>query len=302
MKNKYSEIAQWCFLAIFAFSLHACAQPPLPEASESTSAAYQGFRDPQRVEIRGYKGEAMEPFITHDGQYLIFNNSNDPRTNTNLQYAARVDDLTFDYRGELHGANSTALDGVPSLDRDGNLFFISTRSYGQTLSTLYFGQFNAGEISDVRLVPDISLRQPGMVMFDAEIADDGNTLLVVDGRFTGDPIPKSADITIATRDGKSFRREPNSPFIMKNINTSALEYAPAISSDLLELFFTRILANGDPAIFRSARRKVDEPFDIPQKIGAITGFVEGPTLSADGRTLYYHQREDGLFAIYRVTR
>jgi len=43
----------------------------------------------------------MEPFITRDGRYLLFNNSNDPLVDTNLHYAERIDDLTFAYRGEI---------------------------------------------------------------------------------------------------------------------------------------------------------------------------------------------------------
>jgi hypothetical protein len=41
---------------------------------------------------------------------------------------------------------------------------------------------------------------------------------------------------------------------------------------------------------------------VPQKIQAATGFVEGPSLSADEKSLYYHKREADLFVIYRVTR
>src|ERR671926_14237 len=44
---------------------------------EPAPAQYHGFGTPQRVTIRGYDGEAMEPFITRDGRYLFFNNRND---------------------------------------------------------------------------------------------------------------------------------------------------------------------------------------------------------------------------------
>jgi hypothetical protein len=94
----------------------------------SYADVYRGFRDPKPVTIRGYSGQAMEPFLTRDGRYLLFNNSNDPATDTDLQYAERVDDGTFDYRGKIRGANSAALDAVPSMDREGNLYFVSTRS------------------------------------------------------------------------------------------------------------------------------------------------------------------------------
>ena len=67
--------------------------------------------------IRGYDGDAMEPFITKDGRWLLFNNRNDPRINTDLHFAARVDDLTFTYKGEIKGVNTAALEGVPSVDQ-----------------------------------------------------------------------------------------------------------------------------------------------------------------------------------------
>src|SRR3954469_14134647 len=157
------------------------APPPGPE--------YQGFGAPQRVAIRGYAGDAMEPFITRDGRYLFFNNRNDPRVDTNLHYAERIDDVTFAFRGELQGVNSKVLDAVPSMDRDGNLYFISTRSYFQTLSTLYRGRFDGGTVSGVELVPGVSLRRAGALIFDAEISPGGDVLFMADGEFAGGEVP-----------------------------------------------------------------------------------------------------------------
>jgi hypothetical protein len=182
------------------------------------------------------------------------------------------------------------------------MFFVSTRSYKETLSTLYRGRFHDGTVSDVRLVMGVSRRQPGIVMFDAEIAADGNTLFVVDGEFTGGPHPRTADIAIAVRDGAEFRRLASSGELLKNVNTAALEYAPAQSSDLLELFFTRAAGSGPPAIFRTVRASAAAPFETPQRVAALTGFVEAPALSDDGRSLYYHKLEGGRFLIYRVSR
>jgi hypothetical protein len=276
----------------------ACSPHNVPGPAPAPAAGdYRGFGSPQAVNIRGYTGDAMEPFITRDGRYLFFNNRNDPSVDTNLHYAERVDDLTFDYRGEIKGANSTALDGVASMDRDGNFYFVSTRSYAQTLSTIYRGRFSGGTVTGVALVPGISLNKSGMVNFDAEISPGGEALFFVDGEFTGGPNPKSADIVVAIRDGAGFRRHPASAQFMSNVNTPALEYAPAISADLLELFFTR-----DLVIYRSVRANRDVPFGVPQRVGAITGTVEGPTLSADGRSLYYHKLDGNRFAIYRVAR
>ena len=287
------RIALALALAAAACSPQRSAVPP--------AAEYHGFGAPQRVAIRGYNGDAMEPFITRDGRYLFFNNSNAPRVDTNLHYAERIDDVTFDYRGELKGANSQALDAVASMDREGNFYFISTRSYFETLATVYRGRFRAGEVSGVALVSGVSLGRRGMLVFDAEISPGGEALFLADGEFAGGEVPKSADIAVAIRDGAGFRRHPASAEFMRNVNTPALEYAPSISADLLELFFTRA-APGEVAIYRSQRRSRDEPFGVPERVAAITGFAEAPSLSADGRSLYYHRLEGNRYVINRISR
>jgi hypothetical protein len=292
-------------LAALVSALSACAPQHADDGTIPRAAAeYRAFGAAQRVTIRGYDGDAMEPFITNDGRYLLFNNRNDPRTNTNLHFAERVDDLTFQYRGEIGGVNTPVLEGVPSVDREGYLYFISVRSYQETFSTLYRGRFDNGTVSGVELVGGVSQRKPGIVMFDAEIAVDGRTLFVVDGHFTGGPVPKSADIAMAVRDGSGFRRLHASAELLKSVNTGALEYAPAVSGDLLELFFTRMAGplGSPPVILRSARRRVDEPFGIPERVSAITGHVEAPALSGEGRALYYHKLEGNRFEIYRTAR
>ena len=102
------------------------------------------FANPTRVTINGWSDTAMEPFLSRDGAYLFFNNSNAPNVDTNLHYARRVDDLTFDYVGPLDGANSTVLDAVASEDDAGTFYFITLRSYATDLVTLYRGAFSGG--------------------------------------------------------------------------------------------------------------------------------------------------------------
>lgn len=262
------------------------------------------FDDPQRVTVRGYDGDEMEPFITRDGRYLLFNNSNDPSVNTNLHWAERIDDRTFAYKGEIQSVNTSALEGVASMDRHHTLYFVSTRSYEKSLSTIYRATFSNGHVSNVEIVPGISRMEPGMVNFDAEISADGNTLYFVDGRFAGGGVPETADIVIAEREGNGFHRRADSGQIMQNVNSAVLEYAPCISADGLTLFFTR-LRNGlgaSPAIYMAQRSNATEPFGSPLKLVAIEGFVEAPTLSPDEKSLYYHRRESGKFVLYRVTR
>jgi Tol biopolymer transport system component len=260
------------------------------------------FANPQRVTIQGYSDHAMEPFISRDGKYLFFNNSNDPAVDTNLHWAERIDDLTFRYKGEIGGANSTKLDGVPSMDRNGIFYFVSTRSYDQTASTIYRGSFDNGTVTGVDLAPGVSIATPLIVNFDAEISPDGQTLYFVESRFSASGQPQTADILIATWNGSTFVRDGNSANIMKEVNTSKnLEYAPAISSSGVELFFTR-LEGSSTSIYVATRTDASSPFGAPRKITAATGFVEGHTLSPDEKSLYYHKREVSLFVIYRVTR
>jgi WD40-like Beta Propeller Repeat len=263
------------------------------------------FDNPERVTIRGYDGDAMEPFISRDGRYLLFNNNNDPAKKTDLHWATRIDDLTFEYKGKLDGANTgNALDGVASMDRQLTLYFVTLRSYETSLSTIYRGVFANGKVSKVDIVPGISLKEMGMVNFDAEISPDGNTLYFADGRFAGGGLPKTADIVMAERAGNGFHRRADSEKIMQNVNSAVLEYAPCISADGLMLLFTR-LRNGlgaEPSIYMAQRGSTSESFGQPLKLTAIEGYVEAATLSPDEKSLYYHRRDGGKFVLYRVTR
>src|SRR5205823_4594729 len=108
---RYRRVVKQPIALALALAAAACGSQ---RSSTPVAAEYHGFGAPQRVAIRGYSGDAMEPFITRDGRYLFFNNRNDPRVDTNLHYAERIDDVTFAFRGELQGANSKVLDAVPS--------------------------------------------------------------------------------------------------------------------------------------------------------------------------------------------
>ena len=191
-------------------------------------------------------------------------NGNDPRINTNLHFAERGDGLTFSYKGEIKGVNTAALEGVPSLDRQGILFFVSTRSYTETLSTLHRGRWNDGDVSGVELAAGVSQRQPGMVTFDAEIAGDGKTLFIVDGRFTGGQVPETADIAIAIRDGASFHRLPPDSDTLLRVPNHRGRAGVAGTPRFLDraarrVFFTLVRVGGQPttAILRSARESAD---------------------------------------------
>jgi Tol biopolymer transport system component len=271
------------------------------------AAGYGTFADPQPVTINGYLGSAEEPFITPDGAYLLFNSSEAVPTFA-LELARRVDAQTFEYQGEIQGENVNEpefLSGTPSLDAQGNLYFISNRSYSQTLSTVYAGDFSQGTVTGVHLVPGVAGEAPGKVDFDVDVSPDGSTLYVSVGQFGVDGGPTSSSIVIFDRAGAGFTRDPKSAKILRAVNqVGTLDYAADASSDGLELFFTAATpALGlRPQIYRATRSSTSKPFGGVERIGAISGFAEAPSISADGTTLYYHELVGSEVEIETVTR
>jgi hypothetical protein len=274
------------------------------DSDTMAEAKAASFSNPQPVAITGYNQDAMEPFITRDGNFLFFNNSNAPNVDTNLFWATKIDDLTFQFQGEIGGVNSPALDAVASMDLSNNFYFVSTRSYATSLSTIYSGPYSNGSVSTVAIVPGVSPLHGGLVDFDSEISADGNTLYFTEGLFTGGSIPQSSEVMLARRSGSGFVRDSASKKIFRTINDGGkLNYAADTSADELEIFFTRLNAKLEASIFMATRKTTAKPFGAVKKIKAITGFVEAPTISPDGKSLYYHQRnQSGVFSIYRVTR
>jgi hypothetical protein len=273
------------------------------EVVPSESISFEGA---QKVTITSYSDHAMEPFFSRDGTILMFNNSN-AADNTNLHWATRVNDSTFQYQGEIAGVNSESLEGVPTMDTHGKFYFVSTSNYVQTLESLYQGDFNNGTVTNVIPVANVSLYQNGWLNFDVEVNADGETLYFVDGRFDESGGPYEADLVIAQKVSGEFQRLSNSDQLLANINTDELEYAACISANNLELYFTRVVTpittSSQPEIWVATRSAIHDPFRAPEKIENITGFVEAATLSPDGEILYYHKLgTDDKFSLYLTRR
>lgn len=265
------------------------------------------FLNDARVRIEGYNGSAMEPFITRDDQYLFFNNSSSDSPDMNLHFAKKITNTSFEYLGELPGTNTESLEGVPTMDENGNLYFTSLRSYTTSFKSLYGGIFDGTVLLDVGSI-DQSLNPKinGIINFDSEVSANGQTLYYATGKFSENTFPDEANLQIATLVNDQFRRLDNSDDIMININSGLLEYAAAISEDELELFYTRALITEEETqirIFNASRNSKSEPFDFPEVVGSIIGIqTEGPSISSDGKRLYYHKNENGGFGIYMVSR
>ncbi len=293
---------QELLLSFLLLLLSACTH----QSKKSETNKTIEFSQPVKVEINGYGGNVMEPFLSRDGNTLLFNNLNSLPENTNLHWATKINDTTFQYQGEIAGVNTIDLEGVPTLDNAGNLYFVSNRDYANTLSTLYQCTFSNGAATNVQLITGVSKLEAGWVNFDAEVSANGRSLYFVDAQFDQTGNPSTADLVIAQKNGSGFKRLSNSKEILQSINTDALEYAACISNDELELYFTRLqlpfTATSSPEIFVSTRQNINEAFGSPLKIKSITGFTEACTISPDKKILYYHKKENNKFVLYLVRR
>ena len=269
----------------------------------------QLFQHPKKVSIIGLNFSAMEPFISRDGLYLFFNSDkDDPHgANKDIYYAERIDDLTFRYKGEVKGINTSVVDGVPTMDRDNNFYYVSVKNYDMEhdFTTVYRGKFSDGHVRDIQALPELSLRSPGWLNMDIEISADGLTLYSTQTWFGDGPPPTKSYFFSASLKGDKFIADKNSADIFKNINTDDLEYAASISSDDLEIFFTRgsnFHSFPKFASFRATRSDVNAPFSNPEPIKAITGFAEAPAVTDEGKLIYYHKKDKGRFYIYALER
>lgn len=284
-------------------------QLPVDSESELTSDLY---RKPQPVVIAGYTGDAMEPFISPNGQYLFFNNSNDAKVDTNLYYARRTGNLSFRSLGELPGVNSPSLDAVASMDIAGHFYFTTLREYDLTRASLFTGDFDGSGVRNVHRVPgDFYPGFPGYVDMDAGISPDGQTLFIsVAHIIPGAPAPKSSELQMATLTNRVFHRDERSTILLININNGALNYAPCISANGLELYFTRASRRVAPSgtlqpsvrIMIATRTATNNSFGKPQVLAALKGFVEAPTISLDEKEMFFHKKLGDHYVIERAER
>lgn len=263
------------------------------------------FSNPTRVSILGYTGDAMEPFLSPDGEFLFFNNSNVDPTKTQLFFATKVDKNNFQFVGPVNGANlSGILSAVASVDERGNFYFISLRSYSTDFNTLYGGFFNSGVFAGLyEVVDDFNVKQPGVVVSDASVGADGQTMV-----YTREVLGESpaAFLYLANKHGDSFVTDPNSEVILQNVNAAGLlTYAGDLSSSGLVLYYSQ--SNPTLQIFQilmSTRSSLLRCFGPPAVILATgaTNAAEAPTISPDGSTLYYHQLVNGVYEIFEMSK
>lgn len=275
---------------------------------------YPAFGSQKEVTVTGLNFDAMEIFISPDGNTLFFNSLNSGG-NTNLYYATKVDDTTFTYQGLLGGCYDSSpnhLDAVASMDSMNNFFWISVRDYPTVFENLHRGEYSAGNVTNItRVYGDFNIFSPGWLIMDGTINYQGNLLYYNNAYFNNCTygMPCKARLGVAQKVNDSiFNKLPNTDAIFANVNdTNYLVYAPQITKDGLELYFTRIL-NGtvNSEICVSVRNNPAAPFSLPNVIYSNNGYVpEAATLTFDKQKMYYHQKDGtGIFKInmrYRIS-
>jgi hypothetical protein len=189
------------------------------------------------------------------------------------------------------------------MSADDRFCFVSPRDYRRTRISVFCGAFDGSHVNDAAPQAALATDRLGRLVFDVEISADGKTMVFAEGSFSGGDTPDESDLYLATLGPHGFDRTPGNKMLAA-VNTGELEYAPALSADGLELYFTRLTGIWmfrSPKIFRAVRQSTDEPFGKPVEVQGIEGFVEGPTVAADG-TLYFHKRVGDRFEIWRLPR
>lgn len=306
---------------------------PIPEPGEEIVDLYE---TPQLVKIVDYDDDLMEPCVTGDGAFVFFNNNNSDKIETHLRIAKRMGPNKFLFLGTVAGTQSEAKDMAPSIDDALNFYFTSLRTYDSNHQSLFVGKLvglpagggaaPAGEglgkpaVAAVAVVPgDISSSEFGLINMDCCISADGNTLVISRARFEfGDAVPHESDLLQAKKADGKFVIDPDSARLYARVNTRALEYAPCLSHDGLELYFTRAssapgdarandlgLSPGALAYLRimvATRASVNDAWGEPKAIKSIQGFVEAPTLTADGKEMFFHKQDHGKYCLFRTLR
>jgi len=270
------------------------------------------YENPMEVTINGYTDHAMEPFISPDGQTLFFNSLNNG-IDTKLYYATKSTETTFTFMGELAGTNQVSdpqLNAVAGLDIGNVFYWVSLRDFPVERDNLFYGSYYNGSIIDIgRIHGDFYNYNAGWLVMDHGISVDGQTFYYNNARFDGTNCtgPCETILGIAKKTANdTFMKTTDSDTILQNINDQAfIYYAPYITRDNLELYYTRYLKgsidNNTIVEICVATRTTDNAIFSEPKVlffdSIINNIIEAPTLTSDKAVMYYHKKINGIHKI-----
>ena len=296
----------------------ACSGPdPVAVCGPKGSSGW-GRPRPVRVERPdggAFEGSVEEPEVVDfaGGRWLLFNDeaSNDRKD----LFLARedADGGRFVVQDGPVGAdaNSDAVDGNPTADQDGQVYFVSSRGYPNPTETVFQarlevdGASGRARLAEVRRAQGLSREGVPWVTMGVHLSRDGAWLFWDEAKFDKNP-PSQSDVVASRRTDAGYARlpGPEQAALLGHVNSPAyLEYAEFLSPDGLELYFTRTavdrlwLPRSVSCLMVARRADLSQPFGVPVGLWAAGPgpgvLLEAPALSPDGQLLYYHRRAKG---------
>jgi hypothetical protein len=117
----------------------------------------------------------------------------------------------------------------------------------------------------------------------------------------GDSIQAAGDSSTAGDPTSCVWGPFSTPVNLTAINSTDTDWGPGLSADGLELLFSSDRDGSNYEIWRATRAAADQPFVLDRKLDELTlaGWQGGPTLSADGLTLFYRSGAQQLWTASR---
>ena len=189
--------------------------------------------------------------------------------------------------------NSSAVDGIPSITANGELYFNSMRpgGYGH-IDTWVTTRASISEPWDapVNLGPMINSSSADA----SEISVDGLSLMISSNRSGG---YGGQDLWVSTRPTLSDAwSEPVN--LGPTVNSSVWDWDTALSADNRFLFFTSQHSGGSGGddLWLTNRATINDPWSTPRNLGPVVNSSyhdDFPGISFDGSTLYFNSNRPG---------
>ncbi len=313
-------------LIILLLTLTQCNTSSVSAPAVSNTA----FPNPEAVTIQGYTGSAEVPYLTPDGNYIVFDSRTDPGSaDVKIYYAKKINDITFQFMGEVGDVNVPGtINFEMTIDDYNNFYFtrikVPPRPTGQP--SIYRGLWNNGTVTNIAPLPGLD-QAVGIINQDPTISHDGKLLIFnawdyIHKCLTYKLAVKNADGSFTALDNtdsrltqhkQAFKDAFVSSYLYRCANfphpqmTDPILMGPvSLSHSGLKLVFTMIhpAPNGRPVekYYIATRSSLLQPFGQPQLLVANGRVVEGGSFSPDDRLLYFHLANgDGTFSPYVMT-
>src|SRR5437867_1541736 len=300
-------------LAAIALLLSACSPEPDQVVFEmqASSFANSEWSSPENLAAINSTFNEQAPSLSPDGLSLYFG-SNRPRpggsTDTDLWVSHKsCGDCPWGAPVNLGPVvNSSAGDNGPSLSLDGHLLFFTSARTGVGLNDIYVSH-RANPKDDFGWGPPVLLG-PGVntTAFEAgaeyvQSAEDG----VANFYFNRGPSQAAQDIYVAsiTRDGETLG---SGVVVAELSDETANDAAATVRTDGREILFgsNRINGLGGLDLWIATRPSVQDAWSPPENLAPLNSGAndQQPSLSSDGRTLFFASDRSGNLDIWMSTR